>query len=53
MDNTPSEIRDLTLEMLENLEGKKTNFEEEDLQKKTRELFIHNINNRYFSWSFG
>ena len=43
VDNTPEEIKDVALEMVEYLEQKKKlNKEEEELQKNFKDLYIHN-----------
>ena len=44
VDNTPEEIRDLVMEVAENLEFKtKLNHEDEELQKTFKSLFTSNI----------
>jgi len=44
IDNSPNEIKDLALEMAENVESKKTlNFEDQKLQKTFKDLFASNI----------
>jgi len=51
VDNTPEEIKDLVIEMANNLESKKKlNNEENQLQKNFKNLFAYNIKNTVPYW---
>ena len=44
VDNTPDEIKDLAIEMVENLESQeKLNYEDEELKKTFRSLYATNV----------